>query len=47
MQSILNDLKEKLPEAIEQLKSRLLDDFPKDISDSIFENLMKTLKRIK
>lgn len=46
MQTILGDLKEQLPKAILQLKGKLPDDFPKHISDLIFDNSMERLKRI-
>ena len=46
MQAILNDLKAQLPEAISRLKARLPKTFPEHISDSIFENSTKILKRI-
>lgn len=46
MQAILDDFKEQMPEAIQQLKKRLPDDFPQHISDSIFDNAIERLKRI-
>jgi serine/threonine-protein kinase HipA len=46
MQAILTDLKEKLPEAILQLKGKLPKDFPEHISEPIFENSIKMLRRI-
>lgn len=47
MQTILNELKEQIPEAILQVKGKLPIGFPKHISDSIFDNSIKTLKRIR
>tara|TARA_R110001583_G_scaffold7720_3_gene37888 strand:- start:72282 stop:73586 length:1305 start_codon:yes stop_codon:yes gene_type:complete len=47
MQTILNELKEQVPEAIRQVKGKLPIGFPERISDSIFDNSIKTLKRIR
>jgi len=46
MQAILTDLKEQLPEAILQLKGKLPKDFPEHISEPIFENSIKMLRKI-
>lgn len=46
MKDILIDLKEQLPEAIFRLKKKLPEDFPKHVSEPIFENSMKILNKI-
>jgi serine/threonine-protein kinase HipA len=46
MEAILIDLKEQLPEAILRLKEKLPEDFPKHVSELIFENSIKILSKI-
>ncbi|UGA55417.1 type II toxin-antitoxin system HipA family toxin [Vibrio sp. VB16] len=46
MQKIMDEMKDALPKAILQVKANLPKDFPEHISDSIFENAKKIIKKI-
>ena len=46
MQIILDDIQIELPKAIERLKSRLPKDFPNEVSNAIFENSLKMVKKL-
>lgn len=46
MKVILDDIQIELPKAIERLKSRLPKDFPNEVSNAIFENALKMVKKL-
>ncbi|WP_349629334.1 HipA domain-containing protein [Shewanella algae] len=46
MQRIMDEMKGALPEAISQVRANLPEGFPEHISNSIFENAKKTIKKI-
>lgn len=46
MQEIIDEMKDALPKAMLQVSTRLPEDFPKHIADSIFENTQKLVKKI-
>ncbi|MFC1235955.1 type II toxin-antitoxin system HipA family toxin [Vibrio sp. F74] len=46
MQKIMDEMKDALPKAILQVKANLPKDFPEHISDAIFENAKKIIKKI-
>ncbi|GLQ75047.1 serine/threonine protein kinase [Vibrio penaeicida] len=46
MQKIMSELKDKLPNAIVQVKKELPEDFPMHVSSAIFDNAMKIAARI-
>ncbi len=46
MQEIIAEMKDALPKAMLQVSTRLPEDFPKHIADSIFENTQKVVKKI-
>lgn len=46
MQRIMDEMKGALPEAISQVRANLPEGFPENISNSIFENAKKTIKKI-
>lgn len=46
MQEIIDEMKDALPKAMLQISTRLPEDFPKHIADSIFENTQKLVKKI-
>ena len=46
MQEIIDEMKDALTKAMLQVSTRLPEDFPKHIADSIFENTQKLVKKI-
>lgn len=46
MQEIIDEMKDALPKAMLQVSTRLPEDFPKHIADSIFENTQILVKKI-
>ncbi len=46
MQRIMDEMKGALPEAISQVRANLPEGFPEHISNSIFENANKIIKKI-